>query len=434
MRLVPLCVLLFVCAPASAQHPPDALPRRADLGAAVAPPGRKTAAKVVRVTEGSPLHAAGLRAGDEVLGLDGRSFSDPIDFDRRTAALRGGQRITLDVVRGGSRREIAATLAPLARERIPRTEVVYTQVSNPRGLRQRAILTRPEGASGRLPAILFVPWLSCDSIESPTGPSPGIDLLLTRLAGESGWVMLRVDKPGVGDSEGVCADTDLDTEIEGSRAAFTFLQSHPWVDPTRIVIMGHSFSGAFLPLVAQGHPVAGYVFLNSWSRTWMERLVEFERLQLESGGAAPADVSERMRKLAEFYVLFLEQQKTPKQVIGERPQLAAVWSDEPEHQYGRHASFHHQLQAINPARAWSAVNVPTLVMWGDTDLVMHRNDHERLVALVNRNRAGAARLVVIPGADHGLAVRGEGGRRVLPEAVPRAVLDFLASAVPQRPR
>lgn len=427
MRLQSLCLVLLVSWPAAAQHPPDALPRRADLGAAITPPGRSAPARVARVTEGSALFVAGLRAGDEVVALDGRPFADSIDFDRRIAALRGGQHIVLDVARAGARRQVTATLTALDRERIPGVEVVYTQVTNPRGPRQRAILTRPGRATGRLPAVLFVPWLSCDSIESPGGASPGIDALLHRVAAEAGWVMLRVDKPGVGDSEGVCADTDLETEIDGSRAALAFLRAHAWVDPARIVIMGQSFSGSFLPIVAGTQPVAGYIFINSWSRTWMERLIEFERLRLEAEGLPPGDVSDQVRQLGELYALFLEQKKTPKQVLAERPQLASVWTDEPEHQYGRSARFHHQLQEINPGRAWAAVTVPTLVMWSDADIVMHRIDHERLVSLINRNRPGAAHLVIVPGADHGLGMPGADGRRTMSEIAASSVLEFLRS-------
>ena len=373
---------------------PSDLPRRADLGAVLRPPTPTTPASVVRVTEGSPLQRAGLRAGDIVVSLGGTPLADPIDFDRRMAALRGGQRIDLAVTRDGTRVNISAQLDPLPLEQLPGAEVAYTHITNPRGLRQRAILSRPANATGRLPAILFVPWLSCDSVESPGAASPGIDELLLRIATDTGWALLRVDKPGVGDSEGVCADTDLETEMAGSRAALTWLRMHPWIDGERVVVMGQSFSGAFLPQIGGETPVVGYIVINSWVRTWMERLLEFERLQAESSNLAPAAVSERQRKLSEFYALFLEQQKTPREVMAGRPDLASVWEDGPAHQYGRSARFHHQLQRINPAAGWSRVAVPTLVMWGDADLVMHRVDHERLAAMVNRNRPGAAQLLV----------------------------------------
>lgn len=411
-------------------QPPETLPRRADLGAAIQPTTRTSAARVARIDERSALHRAGLRPGDEIVALDGATLTDSIDFDRRFAALRGGQRIVLGVRREGHAHRVEATLAPLPRERTPGVETVYTDVVNPRGLRQRGILTRPLGASARLPATLFVPWLSCDSVEVPGPPPPSIEGLLLRIAAESGWVMLRVDKPGVGDSEGVCADTDLATEIDGSRAALKLLQTHPWVDASRIVIMGQSFSGAFLPLVAEQQPVAGYIFINSWTRTWLERLIEFERLQLEAAGRSPSEVSTRVRKLAELYVMMLEQGKTPGEAITERPHLADVWHDEPAHQYGRSARFHQQLQAIDPGGAWSTVRVPTLVMWSDADLVMHRWDHERLVALVNKNQPGAASLVIVPGGDHGLTARDARGTRSVPDVAPRAILEFLRRIAP----
>jgi dienelactone hydrolase len=421
-----MLVTFLIATPAGArQHDRDLLPRRVDLGAQLRPPSSSGPAHVVRIDENSVLYQAGLRAGDDVIALDGTPFADPIDFDRRVAGLRSGQTVQIQARRDAQPVQITATLAAMARERLARTEVVYTQIANPRGLRQRAILSRPERAAGRLPAILFVPWLSCDSVEAPNGPAPGIDELLFRVATESGWVMLRVDKPGVGDSEGACADTDLETEIDGSRAALTWLRAHPWVDASRIVIMGHSFSGSFLPLVADGTPVAGYIFINSWMRTWLERLLEFERLQAEASGMAPAAVSERQRALAEFYALFLEQQKTPRAILAERPALKNVWTDEPEHQYGRSARFHHQLQRINPAAVWSTVAVPTLAMWSDADIIMHRVDHERLVALVNKNRPGAAELVVVPGGDHGLAARGPNGRPHLPATVMTSIRQFL---------
>lgn len=317
-------------------------------------------------------------------------------------------------------------------ESFPGVEVVYTAIRNPKGPLQRAILTRPAGTTDRRPAILFVPWLSCDSVESPKGAAPGIDQFLQRLAAESPFVLLRVDKPGVGDSEGVCSETDLETEIEGSRAALAFLEAHPWVDPSAIVIMGHSFSGAFLPLVAGNTPVAGYIVINSWVRSWFERLIEFERLRMERSGMAPGEVSERVGALIELYTGFLLEKKTPAQVIREKPFLARIWDDQPAHQYGRPAAFFHQLQAINAARAWSAVRVPTLAIWGEADLVMHRIDHERLVALVNANAPGAARLLTVPAMDHSMRVTGANGRPELPQSVVDDVMKFLSATLEEQ--
>lgn len=415
-------------------QPADELPRRADLGAVLAPPTASAPARVVRVSAGSALDRAGVRAGDAVVSLQGQPIRDGVQLATTLEALRAGQTLRLEIDRRGAAQVIAVTVEALPREVLPGVETAYTQVRNPAGFRQRVIVTRPAGTRRALPAVLFVPWLSCDSVESPRDRAPGIDTLLAHIAAESGWVLVRVDKPGVGDSEGVCAETDLDTEIAGSRAALLWMREHPWIDPARVVVMGQSFSGAFLPMVAQDVPVAGYIVANSWVRTWMERLIEFERLQAEAAGMPPDRVSARQRKLIRFYTEFLEHGRTPAEVLQRFPDLADVWTEGPAHQYGRSARFHHQLQRVNAAEGWSRVAVPTLALYGEADLVMHLTDHERIVALVNRQRPGAAALVTIPGADHALAVKDADGRRTLPPSVFAAIRRFLDGLAPPAAR
>lgn len=318
--------------------------------------------------------------------------------------------------------------APAApqRDSLPGVEFSYEQIVNPvSGLPQRVILSRPAGTTSRLPAVFFIPWLSCDSTSVPETQRGAIENLLYRVVATPGLAMMRVEKPGVGESAGDCKQTDLDTELAGNREAFAALRAHAWVDATRIVAMGQSFAGGLLPLVAPPADVRGYLFINSWSRTWLERLLEFERLRLEGQGLGPGAVAARMRGKAEIYGLVLEGGLTPAEAIRRKPALAEAWEDEPEHQYGRPIRFMQQLQATNVAAAWEQVDRPTLVVFGEADIVMHRQDHERVVAMVNRNRPGAARLVSVPGMDHGMNAPLAGGKRGLPEPLAATIVDWL---------
>ena len=65
----------------------------------------------------------------------------------------------------------------------------------------RTIFTEPKGARGKLLAVLLVGWLSCNSPEWPLGSQSGTMKLLHGVATTSGFAMLRVDKPGAGDSD-----------------------------------------------------------------------------------------------------------------------------------------------------------------------------------------------------------------------------------------
>ena len=146
---------------------------------------------------------------------------------------------------------------------------------------------RPAGTTGPLPAILFVQWLSCDSIELPAKQQDGWSRMLRRLAQESGMAMMRMEKAGVGDSDGDCAALDYETELADHRAALAALKRSPDVDPDHVVVFGASMGGNYAPLVAAGEPVAGVMIWGGGAKTWFERMLGFERRAKEFS-AVPA--------------------------------------------------------------------------------------------------------------------------------------------------
>jgi pimeloyl-ACP methyl ester carboxylesterase len=290
-----------------------------------------------------------------------------------------------------------------ARESIPGVETVYgSVVAN--GYRVRTIVTRPKGASGRLPGLFLVPWLSCDSSAVPAEGGGGSDELLRGVVTRSGYAVMRVDRPGLGDSEGPpCEKNDFLTDLAAYRAALRAFARSEYVDPARVYLLGVSNGGGVAPLVAGGDDpvkVAGYVVTGAWAKTWFEHMMEHERVRLGLTGASQAEIARQMRGFEGFYDLYLNAKLTPAEVLARRPELAGIWYDAPDGQYGRPAAFYQQLQALDLAAAWAEVDVPVLAVYGEYDWIMSRADHELIVDLVNRKRPGAARLVVIPKMDH----------------------------------
>src|SRR5687768_15124614 len=102
--------------------------------------------------------------------------------------------------------------APL--EATPGLDTDHGAVRTSDGYRLRSLVTRPAGASGRLPAIFLTQWVSCGSIEF----RPNRESSLRALALRSGLAMIRVERAGSGDSEGPpCARLDYDTEVRHYR-------------------------------------------------------------------------------------------------------------------------------------------------------------------------------------------------------------------------
>ena len=87
-------------------------------------------------------------------------------------------------------------------ESLPGVDTEYGELRIGGDTRLRTIVTRPAGVQGRLPAVLYVQWLSCDSIEIKPDAADGWTTMLRRLITESGVLWQRVDKSGVGDSQG----------------------------------------------------------------------------------------------------------------------------------------------------------------------------------------------------------------------------------------
>lgn len=275
-------------------------------------------------------------------------------------------------------------------------------------------MTRPRSAAGKVPTIFFVGWLSCDSVEYPDGEKDGFGAIFWRLIEQSGVATVRMDKPGVGESEGNCATTDFQTELDSYRAAFDSLPKYPFVDKNAIFV-GLSDGGGTSPLAAGQHPVRGFIAASSWGRTWYEHVIENERVRLSHDQKlSPVDVNDAVKDFTDFNSLYLIRRMSPGEVIAQHPDWKTLWYDAPDGQYGRPAAFYQQLQELNLGKVWENVKAPVLVLHGSADTIMSLSDSRAINDTVNRVHPGAASYIEIENADHLLAVNKKLSDKVTP--------------------
>jgi pimeloyl-ACP methyl ester carboxylesterase len=291
------------------------------------------------------------------------------------------------------------------RESYPNVDVIYDSVTAPDGKRLRTIVTKPRNAKGKLPVIFVAGWLSCDSVEAPAGTKDESGLVFRGLAQLPEFALFRMDKQGVGDSEGVCAETDFNSELVGYRAAFRALKNYDFIDTKRIYILGMSNGGGFAPLVPESDSeqaqVRGYISVGGWVKTWFEHMLEIERRRFALMGEPPGEVNHRMKGAATLYHEWLVKGRAVDDIVKEQPQLADLWPEgnDRAHLYGRPLAFYQQLQQLNLAAAWSRVKVPTYVLHGAFDWIMSRDDSELIAAYVNKN-GDLASVYEIPETGH----------------------------------
>lgn len=291
------------------------------------------------------------------------------------------------------------------RETYPNVDVIYDSVTAPDGNRLRTIITKPRNTKGKLPVIFVAGWLSCDSVEAPAGTKDESGLVFRGLAQVPEFVLFRMDKQGVGDSEGVCSETDFDSELAGYRAAFRAMKNYDFIDTKKIYILGISNGGGFAPLVPESETeraqVRGYISVGGWVKTWFEHMLEIERRRFTLMGKSPGEVNDRMKGAAMLYDEWLIKGRPVDDVLKERPQLADLWPEGKDrgHLYGRPLRFYQQLQQLNLAAAWSRLKVPTYVLRGAFDWIMSRDDSELIASYVNHN-GDLASFYEIPQTGH----------------------------------
>ena len=377
------------------------LGRRASWEAQISTPEVGSRGALIQAIDaGSPLEKAGLMPGDVIVKVNGQAVLDGEDWSDIDYALRGNSKTLLEFVRNQQLHKAEVTFNSLAKEVHPELDTYYEEVTSSYGIIQRTIITKPKKV-GRQAAIVLIGGLSCSSIEVYPGRAGNWVQTLKDLVRKSGMVVMRIEKPGVGDSQGKCSQADFLTDLAGYRAAIKNLKSKPYVDPSRIVVYGSSMGSALAPYLANEFELAGVISDGTFFKTWYEHMLEIERRIRVFQGDSEAEIVKKMNQYyIPLYYGMLIQKKTYEQVVNEYPALKEYNYHGPEHMYGRPVSYYHQLQDFNLAGAWEALKVPVRILRGTNDWIMSSFDNQMIIEVLKKNGHKDHILLEYPGLDH----------------------------------
>lgn len=393
----------------------EELPRRGTLGLPITPVSRDQATKLkIEPGEGvvasqpiSGLTAdrAGIKSGDVVVALNGKSVG-PTSIVATVRELPAGSPLSITVVRDEKTTVLQTTL--MEKPRDPGNDnysVVYGHVVS-HGKRIRTIMTKPK-KPGKYPGFLFIQGFSPISydftLEGSTGDVTTLDGPILFEFANSGFVTIRVEKPGVGDSEGgPFADLDYTTELDIYRQALKQLKETREVDSGNVFIFGHSMGGAFGPMIAAQDQVKGLVVYGVAARTWFEYLLDTVRYQGLVGGDTFENADDLVRQASQLMALVFFENQSVEEVKKSHPKLVDL-ADRlfPDGLFsGKSLDFWRQLVATNFAAYWSKCNAHVLAVRGASDFVTYDADHKLIADIVNRAHPGWGKSAVLPDSDH----------------------------------
>ncbi len=396
-------------------HTLEGLPRRGGLGISFAPIAADQMTKlglkpgeglmVLKLVPGLTGEKAGFKEGDIVLTFDGNKVAPGV-VGALVRDMPVNQVIKFTGMRDGKAMEWSSPLVEKPRDPGNKNyEVIYSDVVS-YGKRMRTIITKPKKA-GKSPALFFIQGFSPVSYDytlaTATGDVATIDGPILNDFANSGFVTLRVEKPGVGDSEGgPFAPMDYTTELDIYRQALKQLKGLDSVDSDNVFIFGHSMGGAFGPMVAAENPVKGLAIYGTATRTWFEYLLDTIRYQGLVGGNTFEAADEEARQGARLMALVFLENKSPDEVKKSHPQLAQL-ADAffPGGLFNaKSLDFWRQLAQTNFPAYWKKCNAHALAVRGFSDFVTYDADHKLIADIVNREHPGWGKFVVLPDSDH----------------------------------
>jgi pimeloyl-ACP methyl ester carboxylesterase len=247
----------------------------------------------------------------------------------------------------------------------------------------------PEAKEGpRLPAVVLVPGSGRVDRDETVSGIPVFAQLANALA-NAGFVVVRYDKRGLGQSGGRDEAATLEDFADDALAAANYLRKRKDVDPDRVALIGHSEGGLVsLQAAARGKKsIAALVLISTPGSTGAELVLEQQRHALDR---MPLTPEERQRRI-ELQLKIHEAVISGKGWEGIPPTLKQQ-ADSP---------WFRSMLLFDPAKVMPKVEEPIFIVQAGRDTQVPLHHGQRLMDLgAARKNKGSIDIAIVDGINH----------------------------------
>lgn len=142
-------------------------------------------------------------------------------------------------------------------------KAIEKEVTIQSNVKLKGTLSIPETTAEKAPAILIIPGSGKIDRNGKVNEKINLKLYgqLAEFLTSIGFINLRYDKRGAGDSEGNFLSAGLWDFVDDARVAVQYLKSLPEVDPDHVIVLGHSEGGAIGTAVAARDELSGLILI-----------------------------------------------------------------------------------------------------------------------------------------------------------------------------
>jgi pimeloyl-ACP methyl ester carboxylesterase len=340
---------------------------------------------------------AGFKTGDVLLKINDKEINSPNEGVKAVASYSGGEKFTYELIRDKKVVKGKSVFMAAAMEKHKGIEMHYNSVSTVNGL-QRLIVSKPANKE-KSPAIIFIGGIGCYSLDTPLDTARPETQLLNKLT-RDGFVCVRAEKPGVGDNVKCtpCTEVSFNNEVEGYIAAVEAVKKYSYVDSGRVYIIGHSMGGAMAPVIAKRTTIAGIIAYGTLGSNFIEYLAKTRRAIAEAYNMSPEETDEYIKDYCECAAWYFADKLSTQEAAGKKKDCKEYL----EVFDLRSRKYNDELYALNLPAAWKDFSGKALLMWGESDFVASREDHEILAKTVNHYHRNNAEMITMKATSHGM--------------------------------
>lgn len=366
--------------------------------------------RVLEVLPNTSAASLGILVQDIILELNGNAIESITDVQKHLVDARAGDEVRLLVLRDETEVVLLGQLKSRPKEDFGLAHVDLGQFSFDGGV-GRLITVTPD-PNKKLPAVFFIPGFSCMTVDGLQPWHPYRKFFEGIV--EAGFVLVRAEKPGMGDSKSdiPCSSCSYETELESFRAAYREMLESPFVDKNNIVIFGHSLGGIQAPVLGGEFQPAGIAVYGTTYVPWLEYLLRVNRFQHRGFGIDPLQIEQQAKAAYPVLTRIMVDGESPSDIAEESAAYRGFLQSMFQWQsgdllFGRSHMFWKGIQDQMTLQHWSEYEGQVLSLYGGADVhTVDGRDQEDLVEILNGFNEQSAQFVDLQTIDHNFVETG----------------------------
>jgi hypothetical protein len=256
-------------------------------------------------------------------------------------------------------------------------------------------LSRPAASTAaRLPAVVLVAGSGASDRDGVFAGIPIIGELAGAFA-DAGFIVVRYDRRGIGQSGGRSEAATLTDYADDARAAVKAMAERKDVDPKRIALVGHGDGGLVAMIAARDKRVTAVALVSTPGMPGSDLVMAQQRRLLDRMKLTPEEKQSKIDAQMQINQAVMTGKDLDKLPTGLRHSV-----DNPEFQ---------SILTADPSKLMKDIRQPVLIVQGLLDTQVDAQNADLLAALAReRKKAPPTEVVKVPGVNHLLAAAKSG--------------------------